>query len=199
MNQMIIMKKYIVMGFLLMAMSLTAQVDSGLGITAGLNYGSTGDLRENGQDIIDNPDEKIGYHVGVYWKIDLPFLYLRPELKYTQLSNEYRGDQFDLQKIDMPLLIGTNIAGPLHVFAGPSLQYIVDTKLEGTSLSDVQNEWSVGAQFGVGVNLGNLGIDVRYERGFTDNEVDFIRNNIAAQGTLDTRPEQIILAISLNL
>jgi hypothetical protein len=193
------MKKYIVMGFLLIGTTLMAQVDSGLGITAGLNYGSTGDLRENGQTIIDNPDEKIGYHVGVYWKIDLPFLYLRPELKYTQLSNEYRGDQFDVQKIDAPLLLGTKIVGPLHVFAGPSLQYIVDTKLEDTSLSDVQNEWSVGAQFGVGVNLGNLGIDVRYERGFTDNEVTFIRNNIAAQGTLDTRPEQIILAISLKL
>jgi hypothetical protein len=196
---MIIMKKYIVMGFLLVGTTLMAQADSGLGITAGLNYGSTGDLRENGQTIIDNPDEKIGYHVGVYWKIDLLFLYLRPELKYTQLSNEYRGDQFDVQKIDAPLLLGTKIVGPLHVFAGPSLQYIVDTKLEDTSLNDVQNEWSVGAQFGIGVNLGNLGIDIRYERGFTDNEVTFIRNNISAQGTLDTRPEQIILAISLKL
>jgi len=186
-------------GFLLICTTVMAQMESGLGVTAGLNYGSTGDLRENGQTIIDNPDEKIGYHLGVYWKIDLDFLYLRPELKYTKLSNEYNGSQFDVQKIDVPLLLGTNIIGPLHVFAGPSLQYIVDTKLQDTALSDVQNEWSVGAQFGVGVNLGDLGIDVRYERGFTNNEVRFIRNNIAAQGTLDTRPEQIILAISLRL
>jgi hypothetical protein len=196
---MITMKKYMVIGLLLICSSVIGQIDSGLGVTAGLNYGSTGDLRENGQTIIDNPEEKIGYHVGVYWKIDLFFLYLRPELKYTKLSNEYNAKQFDVQKLDMPLLIGTKIIGPLHVFAGPSLQYIVDTKLQDTALSDVQNDWSVGAQFGVGVNLGNLGIDVRYERGFNDNEISFIRNNIAAQGTLDARPEQIIFAISLNL
>jgi len=180
-------------------MTAMAQNESGLGITAGLNYGSTGNLRESGQTIMDNPDKKLGYHLGIYWKIDLALLYLRPELKYTQLNNEYRGSLFDIQKIDLPLLVGTSIIGPLHVFAGPSFQYIVDTKLEDTSLGDVQKEWSLGAQFGVGVNLGKWGIDVRYERGFTENEVTFIRNNIAAQGTLDTRPEQIILAMSLKL
>lgn len=178
-----------------------AQSPSGFGITAGLNYGSTGDLTQNGQTIIDNPDEKLGFHAGVFYKIDVAFLYLRPELKYTQLSNEYNGDQFDIEKLDLPILVGTKLVGPLHIFAGPSLQYIMNTELEDVEFNDVQEEFTVGAQVGVAAHFGNIGIDVRYERGFTSNEIMQIEDAIDINGpiTIDTRPEQIILAISVKL
>jgi hypothetical protein len=195
------MKKHLVICLLLAGTIGLAQKESGVGITAGVNYGSTGDLKENGQTIIDNPEEKTGYHIGIYWKFDLMLVYLRPELKYTMLSNEYEGRQFDVQKIDMPILIGTKIIGPLHVFAGPSLQYVVDTDFQDIEVSDVENEFTIGAQFGLGVNLGNLGIDIRYERGFTENEIGFLVNttNFSGPATIDSRPQQIILAISLKL
>ncbi|PPK92381.1 outer membrane protein with beta-barrel domain [Nonlabens xylanidelens] len=195
------MKKFLMICLLLIGTIGVAQTDDGFGIKAGLNYGSTGDLKENGSTIIDNPDEKLGYHIGVFGKLDLGPIYLRPEIQYTKLSNEYNGVTFDLQKLDAPILVGFNVIGPLHVFAGPSLQYVVDTDLEDVELSDVSEDFTVGAQFGVGVNLGNLGIDVRYERGFNDNEVSFINNNVSIGGpvTIDTRPEQIIVALSLKL
>lgn len=195
------MKKYLMICLLLIATIGVAQTDNGFGIKAGLNYGSTGDLKENGRTIIDNPDEKLGYHIGVFGKLNLGPIYLRPELQYTKLSNEYNGASFDVQKLDAPILVGFNVVGPLHVFAGPSLQYIMDTDLEDVELSDVSEDFTIGAQFGIGVNLGNLGIDVRYERGFNDNEVSFINNNISIGGpvTIDTRPEQIIVALSLKL
>lgn len=196
----VIMKKYSVMFFMLIGAISMAQSDSGLGVTAGANYGSTGDLKQNGQTILDNPKEELGFHIGVYYKQDLGVVYVRPELKYTQLSNEYNGAQFDLQKIDLPILVGTKIVGPLHVFAGPSLQYIVNTDVQDIDTTEVQNDFTIGAQFGLGVNLGNLGIDVRYERGLSENELNLIDNtvNINQPLTIDARPEQIILALSVK-
>lgn len=177
-----------------------AQSNSGFGITAGINYGSTGDIESNGNTIFDNQEKNIGYNVGVYYKFDIGPIYLRPELKYTHLSNEYENLKFDMDKIDLPILIGIDIIGPLHVFAGPSLQYIVDTDFEDITTSDVKDDFTIGAQVGVGVSLGNLGVDVRYERGLNENEVSFI-DSFSALGqrfNLDTRPEQIILALSLK-
>ncbi|MFT6097005.1 MAG: hypothetical protein ACJAXY_002128 [Nonlabens sp.] len=195
------MEKYLMICFLLVASIGLAQKESGLGITAGLNYGSTGSLRANGQTIIDDPKEKAGYHIGVYWKLDLMVVYLRPELKYTVLNNEYNGSHFGMQKIDVPLLIGTKIIGPLRVFAGPSLQYVIDTDLQDIEVSNVEKDFTIGVQFGLGVNLGNLGIDVRYERGFTKNEIEYLADTVQFNGpaTIDSRPQQIILAISIKL
>lgn len=91
--------------------------------------------------------------------------------------------------------------GPLHIFAGPSLQYIMNTELEDVEFNDVQEEFTVGAQVGVAAHFGNIGIDVRYERGFTSNEIMQIEDTIDINGpiAIDTRPEQIILAISVKL
>jgi hypothetical protein len=195
------MKNYLIIYLLLVGATGLAQKESGLGITAGINYGSTGELRENGQTIIDNPEEKMGYHIGLYWKLDLMLVTLRPEVKYTVLRNNYNGKQFDMQKIDVPILIGTKIIGPLHVFAGPSLQYVIDTDLRDVESSDVENDFTIGVQFGIGVDLGNLGIDVRYERGFAKNEIEYVANTVQFNGpaTIDSRPQQIILALSLKL
>jgi len=53
---------------------------------------------------------------------------------------------------------------------------------------------------GVGVNLGRLGLDVRYERGFSENEAEIIGDNITdVSGRVDSRPSQIIFALSLKL
>ncbi|MFB0903675.1 MAG: hypothetical protein QMB11_04790 [Nonlabens sp.] len=106
-----------------------------------------------------------------------------------------------MQKIDVPLLIGTKIIGPLFVFAGPSLQYVIDTDLQDIEVSNVEKDFTIGVQFGLGVNLGNLGIDVRYERGFTKNEIEYLADTVQFNGpaTIDSRPQQIILAISIKL
>lgn len=194
------MKKLIIIFLMLLGATSMAQSNSGFGITAGINYGSTGDIESNGNTIFDNQEKNIGYNVGVYYKFDIGPIYLRPELKYTHLSNEYENLKFDMDKIDLPILIGIDIIGPLHVFAGPSLQYIVDTDFEDITTSDVKDDFTIGAQVGVGVSLGNLGVDVRYERGLNENEVSFI-DSFSALGqrfNLDTRPEQIILALSLK-
>jgi hypothetical protein len=93
------------------------------------------------------------------------------------------------------------VIGPIHVFAGPAFQYILDTEYDGITISDVRNDFTVGLNLGAGINLGMLGIDLRYERGFSDNEATFINRNITTVPTsrVDTRPDQLILSFSLKL
>lgn len=194
------MKKAILMICLLAGAVTYAQSGSGIGLKGGLNFGANGDasIGENLGNI--GSDSKVGFHLGVFGKMDFGTLYFRPELVYTKLNSEYDYDagtnKFEMSKLDMPLLVGLNILGPLHIFAGPSLQYILDTELENIELEDVKNDFTVGLNIGAGVNLSDqLGVDLRFERGFSDNEAEFSSNE-EFQGRVDTRPSQLILGLS---
>src|SRR5690606_31104014 len=195
------MKKAILIICLLAGAVTYAQSGSGIGIKGGLNFGANGDasIGENLGNI--GSDSKVGFHLGLFGKMDFGTLYFRPELVYTKLNSEYDYDagtsKFEMSKLDMPLLVGLNILGPVHIFAGPSLQYILDTDLEDVELEDVKNDFTVGLNIGAGVNLSDqLGVDLRYERGFSDNEAEF--TNIRG-GRIDTRPSQLVLGLSYKL
>ncbi|HEA29030.1 MAG TPA: PorT family protein [Leeuwenhoekiella sp.] len=193
------MKKALLGLFLIMGSISFAQ--SSYGIKAGLNYNGNGDVTDSAGDVLENPDHNVGYHVGVFGKIGNT-LFFRPELLYTNTKSSYDDDRdFKMQKLDLPLLVGVRIFGPLNIFAGPSLQYILDTDYDQVTLGDVEHDLTVGAQFGVGVNIGRLGVDLRYERGLSDNEARFIDTNIVTleNGRIDTRPDQVILSFSLEL
>lgn len=196
------MKKTILAAFMaLSSLYSIAQSDSGFGIKGGLNYSANGDYFESASNAARNPDRNIGYHLGLFGKIGVSKIYVRPELVYTKTKSDYNGDDFDMSKIDVPVLLGINIIGPLHVFAGPAFQYILDTEFDGITIDDVENDFSVGINIGAGISLGKLGIDLRYERGFRDNEASFINTNITNVGSsrIDTRPDQLILSLSLAL
>ncbi|MEX0290233.1 MAG: porin family protein [Flavobacteriaceae bacterium] len=186
--------------FAIFSMAAFAQKDSGFGIKGGLNYSANGDYFESAGEAARNPDRNVGYHIGVFGKLGNR-LYLRPELVYTKTKSDYNGDKFDISKLDLPLLVGTKVIGPLHVFAGPAFQYILDSDFDGISIDRIDNDFTVGLHIGAGVNLGKIGIDLRYERGFSDNEARFINSNITTVGDsrIDTRPDQLILGLSVKL
>ncbi len=198
-----IMKKTLLLAvFAMFSMTAFAQSDSGFGIKGGLNYNGNGNYFESAGDAAREPDRNIGYHAGVFGKIKLGPIYLRPELVYSKTKSDYNGDSFDMSKLDLPALVGIKVIGPLHVFAGPAFQYILDSEFDGISIDNIENDFSVGAHLGAGVNLGKLGIDLRYERGLSSNEAKFINTNIqdaSVEGRLDTRPDQLILSLSLKL
>lgn len=188
---------------LIVLMALTAtfgwsQDGDSFGIKGGLNYNSNGDYFESIGSAAEDPDGNIGYHIGVFGKLGNRF-YFRPELFYTSTKSSYNDGHFKMQKFDAPMLVGIKIIGPLSVFGGPAFQYIVDSDFDGISINDIENDFSVGLNFGAALNLGNLGIDLRYERGFSENEATFINNNGIGVSRLDTRPSQLILSVSVAL
>ena len=203
------MKKTLLVAVLaLMGSAAMAQSGTGFGIKAGLSYNKNGDLigsiGDAGQNIVEGAEGKTGYHFGFWGKLDFPKVYLRPELVYSKTKSSYDVDgdsqDYDISKLDLPVLFGVKIVGPLHVFAGPAFQYILNNDLGDLEVEDVKNDFSLGLNAGVGVNLGSLGLDVRYERGFSENEARFIGNNITdIEGRVDSRPSQIIFALSVKL
>lgn len=190
--------------FLATIMLMNAQSD--FGIKAGLSYNSNGDLKEfttEVDNIYKNEGKgKSGFNVGFYGKLDLGPIYLRPELVYTKTTSEYtlntgNTEDYKLSKIDVPVLVGIKLIGPLNVFAGPAFQYVIDNEIKGLSISDVENEFSVGMNIGASIEFGRIGIDVRYERGLSENEANW--TNAGDTFKLDSRPEQLIFSLSYSL
>ncbi len=199
----------LVAAFAMVSIAAFAQSGSGFGIKAGLNYNQNGDLnfsqvQSAAEDVIAGSDGKIGFHFGFFAKLDYSKIYLKPELVYTNTKSSYNVEgitnDYDISKLDLPVLLGFKIVGPLHIFAGPAFQYTLSNDLKGLEVEDVKEDFTVGLNAGVAVNLGNIGLDVRYERGFSNNEADFIGNNITdISGSVDSRPSQIIFGLSLKL
>lgn len=203
------MKKLFVVTAFFCSLSIAAQTDFGL--KAGLNYGDNGevefrDFSSAGEDVLyEEGETSIGYHFGVFARSYLTdSFFIRPEVVYTQTKSQYnfnnRETDYFVHKIDIPILFGLDVIGPLQIFGGPSFQYITDTEFGDIRMGTVEDEFTVGVQFGVGVQLKSLGLDVRYERGFTQNEAEVLDldNTLGAQ-RIDTRPSQIILSLSLTL
>lgn len=192
----------------LVSMTVSAQSDSGFGIKAGLNYSKNGDLiasvGDAAENIVQGSDSKVGYHAGIYYKFELAKIYVRPELIYTKTSSNYTvantDNTYDTSKLDVPVLVGVNLIGPLHIFAGPAFQVTLNNDFEDFNIGDLDKEYTIGLHLGAGVNLGKLGFDVRYERGFSENEISIVGSNITdISGRVDTRPSQLIFAVSLKL
>ena len=175
-----------------------AQSETGIGIKAGLNYNSNGDYMESITYNAQKPDRNVGYHFGLFGKIG-DQIYFRPELVYTSTKSDYNDADFSMQKLDMPLLVGLKVLGPINVFAGPSFQYILDTEFNGISITDIEKDFTACLNFGVALNFNKIGVDLRYERGFNSNEAKFLNNNGIDISRLNTRPSQLILSVALVL
>ncbi len=197
------MKKVILMMFLALGFNQLSNAQVDFGIKAGVNYNNGGDdsVESLGTDVIDGAKAKSGYHAGIWFRGDIPVLglYVRPEIVYTEIKSEYAFNSvktdYDFKKIDVPVLLGKKFLGVANAFIGPSFQYILDDNFKFENLTtDEFDKFSVGLQMGVGVELGRLGIDVRWERGLSNTEAKFA-NSI----TVDNRTNQIIFGLSLRL
>ncbi len=197
------MKKVILVICLAFGFSQISNAQINFGVKGGLNYNSNS-IKNVSEDVFDGAESKTGYHAGVWLRFKLPIVgfYVRPELVYTNLKNEvvykFSGatTAYSFQKIDIPVLIGKKVFGIGNVFIGPSFQYILASDFEISDISNVDSKgFTMGIQFGGGVEFGKLGVDVRWERAFSGIESTFAR----ASGTdvnFDTRINQIILGLS---
>lgn len=172
------------------------------GVKGGVNYDSFGDLNPTDLSLENfQSDAKTGFHIGLYGNLNLLTFYLRPELQFSQSVSQFNDNQtIALNKIEAPVLLGYKILGPLSIFAGPSFQYILKEKGKEISLGELEENFTVGLQIGTRLKLGRFGLGIRFERGFTDNEVVILGNNdIDIAGQVDTRAKQWILSASYDL
>lgn len=172
---------------------------SSWGLRGGLNYNSNGDFLSEASEVYKNPKSNAGYHVGLFKKIDLLGFFLRPELVYTSTSSSYNGDDLNISKVDLPLNLGSGFIGPTYIFAGPSLQYVLSSEFAGVDTATSLKDITVGANIGLGISLNKINIDLRYERGLTEKEMRFLTQKVYKEARIDTRQDQLILSLLLEL
>lgn len=204
------MKKIIITCILFLGVHHFVKAQLQFGVKAGVNYNSNS-FNDVSNDVLNGAKTKTGYHAGFWFRVKLPGvgLYIKPELVYTELNNDVIYTNFEtllatdykFRKVDIPVLVGKKILGIGNVYAGPSFQYIIFSDFELNDLSQVSiDNFSLGIQLGGGIELGRLGIDVRWERGLSKTESVFENNNTPNSNfNFDTRVNQIIVGISYQL
>ena len=202
------MKKIIFACFLLTLVTKNSQAQLQFGLKGGVNYNSDS-FESVSNDVLNGAKTKTGIHTGLWLRAKLPVIgfYIRPEIVYTELNNSVNYESpfsapkttdFKFKKIDVPVLIGKKFLGIGNVFAGPSFQYILSSDFELNDLREVSTEsFSLGIQLGAGIELGRLGLDIRWERGLSKTEIVFVDDTIFDSNfNFDRRVSQIIFGIS---
>jgi hypothetical protein len=200
------MKKLMLIMCLVFGFSQISYTQIAFGLKGGVNYNSNS-IKEVQSDVFSGANSKMGYHGGVWLRLKAPVLglYIRPELVFTNLKNEVyyktaaKKTTHSFQKIDIPVLFGKKILGIGNVYIGPSFQYVLASDFNIDDIKNVDSKcFTMGLQFGGGIELGKLGIDMRWERGFSDIESSLV-SSTGVDVDFNTRINQIIIGLSYRL
>ena len=209
------MKNHTLILFLLLNTTLYSQ--GNLGISFGLNDDSFGSI-ENISSTNDNYDLDLknatGFQFGVYTEIDLITFYIRPELNFI-FSKANQGSALltgnateDILKhnlksseIQVPIIFGYNILGPLSIFGGPSFKYNLKTSSDIFNLEDIKDKYILSILLGTRIKMRSLGIDLRYERGLNNGELKIINDNglNIPNGNIDSTTNRFSILLSYDL
>lgn len=157
---------------------------------------------------LDYKSSQVGFHFGVVSQLKLGMFVLQPELlfstvrtdlSYTDLTTgpdpvEQIGKQ-SFNKLDLPVIAGVKI-GPLKLQAGPIASVVLNSKsdlLKENGVNQAYKGMTIGYQAGLGLELGTLLLDVKYE-GSLSKFADGI--TIGGENfNFDQRINQLILSI----
>lgn len=167
------MKKLLFAGLFLFAFTAFGQQIK-FGVKGGAVFNADKGLLKTTDALYKNKGKgSTGFQAGAMVRIKAAGFYVQPEMLYTQYKNEYKeetGQSFDLTKkrLDFPVNVGKTFGlGLVQIQTGPVFSYYFK---DGNSLKGIthatRDEFNVGWQFGTGLNLRSLLIDVRYEFGF---------------------------------
>lgn len=142
------------------------------GVKAGLGLASVHG-NSAAEDMFD--ESILAPMVGVTYHLTLGPVGVKPEVMLVKKGASGKNDaQMNLWYIDAPLLGSFSILPTLSIIAGPSVGYLLSakTKFAGEE-SDVKSDtesMNFGAVAGIQFMLpiAGLGIDARYQRGFTN-------------------------------
>lgn len=156
-------------------------------------------------DAFKNGDAKFGYHVGLFARIGLGGLYLQPEVLYTQTEGQFTFDgadqpikeyEADFNRVDIPVMVGFKLFNFFRIQAGPIASIDVNSKLKdaGETVKNVDfKAATLGYQAGIGLDIGNLIIDAKYE-----SSLNKISSNVGNFNT-DQRINQFILSAGFRI
>lgn len=202
------MRNLILILFTIITFNIYAQ-DFQYGLQGGVNYNFSGDLTELNlsdiafDDVIHKAKSIEGYHGGLWAKISFSDLFIKSELLYTQFKNEFSSDPtyyLTTKKIDIPVVLGMKILGPLYVFAGPDFQYIISENFSIDNTQVTYDDFTTGLHLGFGVDFGRLSLDLRWDKGLSESTSSIINSEfVNSNFTLDNRSNQLMLSLHYSL
>lgn len=187
----------------LSSLSLYAQ-KNGVGIKAGL---SSTQVDFKSEQFVPS-DAQMGYHLGVFARFGGVGFFVQPEVLFTQTSGKFKlelppvssisSTQYEAKfnRLDVPVMAGFRMLKVIRIMAGPIASFNIDSSLKdaGTTVQNIDfKKATLGYQTGVGVDLGNLTFEGKYEGGlsrFTENVGSY---------TADNRLNQWVLSVGIKL
>ena len=140
-----------------------------IGTKIGLNSYSINN--DSGSDF----DSKLGIHAGIFGHIHLNRqLGVQPELVYSMQGGKSGSTNYNLDYINVPVLLQYMFDNGFRIQAGPQFGFLVRAKAEnGNASQDVKDEFKTidaGLSFGASYihTPTSFGIDARYNLGLTD-------------------------------
>lgn len=203
------MKKLVVM----LVLAFTASTAFGQLFTVGPKIGiSSSSIKVEDVENIASGNSSVGFHAGLFSRITIAGFYVQPELTFTSSGGEIKYDdnagnnldqvtELKYNKLDVPVLVGMRFAKILRVNAGPAFSLILseDARNKGTvdEVKSNYNNATVGYQAGVGLDIGKITLDLRYE-GSLNNLSDEINIGNESFDT-DMRNNQWLFSLGLKL
>ena len=207
--------------FLITSSSLFAQ--GNLGVNFGLNDDNFGSI-ENIKTKIDDYDldlkNSTGFQLGLFTEIDLITFYIRPEINlifskskngtaFTSASNntnilsesiniaEHTYKSTDIQ---VPIIFGYKVLGPISIFAGPTFKYNLSNS-SNFDLEEIEDKYNLSLLLGTRVKVKSFSVGLRYERGLNNNELLIINANgiDIDNANIDTTTNKLSLNISYDI
>ena len=201
--------------FFLLIFSSSLCAQGNLGFQFGLNDDNFGSI-ENFKSKIDNYDLNLknstGFHFGFFTEIDLITFYIRPELNliFSKSKNAaaYSSDEginiaehkFRSSEIQLPVIFGYKIFGPISVFGGPSFKYNLSNS-SNFNLDEIKDKYTLSLLLGTRFKIRSISVGLRYERGLNNNEVLIINANGVDldEANVDLTTNKLSLNISYDI
>lgn len=198
------MKKLVlVLLFAIGSFAVQAQ-KNGFGIKAGL---SSTQLDFEGKQFVPS-NAQTGYHLGVFARFGGVGFFVQPEVLFTQTSGSFRVElpplssvssidyEAKFNRLDVPVMAGFRVLKIIRVMAGPIASFNIDSSLKDAS-NTVQaidfKKATLGYQAGLGLDLGNLSVEGKYEGGLSN-----FTESIGTY-TADNRLNQWVLSVGFKL
>jgi hypothetical protein len=201
--------------FLLLLFSTTVIGQGSLGVNFGLNddnFGSITDLQNKIENYNLDIKNSTGFHFGVFSEIDLITFFIRPELNliFSKSKNasaiqsnnliQIADHSYKSTDIQMPIIFGYKVLGPVSVFGGPSFKYSLSNS-SNFDLDEIKDKYSVGLLLGTRFKIKSISLGFRYERGLNQKEIKIINANGIElnDSNVDLTTNKISLNISYDI
>ena len=154
-------------------------------------------------------DAQTGYHVGLFTRLTFGGFFVQPEILYAKTNGTFQinGPQpggssgnntfsQDFNRLDIPVMVGIRFFKFLRLQAGPIASIDINSDLKDASNTILNADYkkaTLGYQAGLGLDIGNLIVDAKYE-----SALSFLNGNLG-NFEADQRINQFILSVGFKL